>query len=461
MENFQDPSNESREPVNIDILKLYNIDQATAHPASIAQVLEQIPVDDSISVFYGLTRELQSGTFPYLEHRTQTQIVNGLPVQNIAELLNDLTSDDRTAFLEDLSLSERSRFIELLNDENKEKTLHFLKYPDDTVARLVNTNYATIAENMTIAEASIHLQELNNDTEAINVVYVVDEQGKLLDDIQIRRLVLNSPKTRISELMDQNCVYLTLEESIEEAVDKFMDYDRIVLPVVNQRNILIGVVTIDDIMDAAEGEETKSMQKFGGVDELDFPYVKTSLFKLTQKRATWLILLFVGEMLTATAMGFFESEIASAVVLALFVPLVISSGGNSGSQAATLIIRALALKEITAKDWWFVMRRELVSGLLLGSILGAIGFMRISLWQEMGWYNYGEHWMLIASTIFLSLIGIVLWGTLSGSMIPILLKKLKLDPATSSAPFVATLVDVTGLIIYFSIAASILKGTLL
>lgn len=224
---------------------------------------------------------------------------------------------------------------------------------------------------------------------------------------------------------------------------------------------MLGIITVDDILDVMEQKDTAEVQKFGGMEELDYPYVKTPFFSLIQKRAGWLIVLFLGEMFTATAMAHFEEEIASAVVLALFIPLVISSGGNSGSQAATLIIRAMALKEITIRHWWYVMRREVLSGLLLGVILGAIGFFRILLWQKMHLFNYGDHWLLLAFTIFCSLIGIVMWGTLSGSMIPIFLKKMKIDPATSSAPFVATMVDVTGLIIYFSIAAVILKGSLL
>ena len=314
---------------------------------------------------------------------------------------------------------------------------------------------------MTVAEASEYVRKNYTDSEAVNVIYVVDKVGKLLDDIQVRRLVLNPPEAMISDLMDGNFVSLDMNDTKETAVEKFMDYDRVVMPVVNEDNFLMGVVTVDDIMDVAERQETRNIHKIGGVEELDFPYVKTGFLRLTQKRATWLIILFVGEMLTATAMGYFEDEISAAVVLALFVPLVISSGGNSGSQAATLIIRALALKEITLKDWWFVMRREILSGFTLGLILGVIGFLRISVWHYLGWYDYGEYWYLIALTIFLSLIGIVLWGTLSGSMIPMLLKKINLDPATSSAPFVATLVDVTGLIIYFTIAAFILSGTLL
>ena len=261
--------------------------------------------------------------------------------------------------------------------------------------------------------------------------------------------------------MDGFCLKLDTNDSKDEAVEKFKEYDRVVLPVTNEENVLMGVITIDDVLDVEEQRNTREMQKFGGLESLEYPYVKTSFFSLVKKRAGWLIILFVGEMFTATAMGYFDKEIAKAVVLALFVPLIISSGGNSGSQAATLIIRALAVKELTLKDWWYVMRREFFSGLTLGVVLGAIGFLRISAWHYLHWYDYGAHWLLIALTIFLSLIGIVMWGTLSGSMIPIVLKKCKIDPATSSAPFVATLVDVTGLVIYFSIAAILLKGTLL
>jgi magnesium transporter len=224
---------------------------------------------------------------------------------------------------------------------------------------------------------------------------------------------------------------------------------------------LVGIVTIDDILDVAEAEATEDFQKLGGLEALDLPYVNTSVMTMIRKRAGWLIILFLGEMLTASAMGHFEDEINKAVVLVLFIPLIISSGGNSGSQAATLIVRAMSLKELTLKDWFYVMRRELFSGFSLGVILGMIGFVRIAAWQNLKLFDYGEHWFLVGITIFLSLIGIVMWGTLAGSMIPFILRRLGLDPATSSAPFVATLVDVTGLVIYFTIAAVILSGTLL
>lgn len=445
----------------VDLFQLFDLDKNTTHPSIIARMMEDKPVYEVISAYLKMTAEKRLLTFICLNPSYQHRLAKQLPDDEIEWLMNTLSSDERLAFLSGLSELEREDFMRYLSDENRRITDCFLNYQEDSVARLVNTHYATIGKEMTIAEAGIHLRKNYSDSEAINVVCIVDKTGHLLDDIQIRRLVLSSPEQVVESLMDKKCDSLRLTDKIEEAIDKFMDYDRIVLPVVDDDNKLIGVVTIDDIMDASERMETHSMQKFGAVDVLDYPYVDTSVWKLTQKRVSWLIFLFVGEMLTATAMGYFENEIASAVVLALFVPLIISSEGNSGSQAATLIIRALSLKEIGAKDWWLVMRREILSGILLGSILGSIGLLRITIWQLMGWYDYGVHWLLLGLTIFFSLIGIVLWGTLSGAMIPLLLKKLKLDPATSSAPFVATLVDVTGLIIYFSIAAIILKGTLL
>ena len=356
---------------------------------------------------------------------------------------------------------ERSTWLALLNEKNKDAVHDILGYPENSVARLINTDFATIVPEITIAEANEYLRKNHKDSEAANVIYVVDKEGKLVDDIPVRRFVLNDPEKKVADILDGFCVSLKMTDTKEDAVAKFKEYDRIVLPVTNADNLLLGVLTVDDVLDVAEQRDTKEIQNFGGVEGLDYPYVKTAFFSLIKKRATWLIVLFVGEMLTATAMGYFDAEISKAVVLALFVPLIISSGGNCGSQAATLIIRAMALKELTVKDWWFVMRREILSGLTLGFILGTIGFVRITIWQNLHFYDYGQHWFLLALTIFFSLIGIVMWGTLSGSMIPIVLKRCKLDPATSSAPLVATLVDVTGLVIYFSIAAIILKGTIL
>ena len=431
------------------------------HPAEVAKMLGSVPDDNAIQAYRSLPTTTQTMVFPYIDHLLQKKIVNKLTRPRASFILNQLISDDRIAFYSSLKGVERSSLLGLLNEANKDAVHDILGYPENSVARLINTDFATIVPEITIAEAGEHLRKNQKDTEAANVIYVVDKEGRLVDDIPVRRFVLNDPQKKVAEILDGICTSLKMTDTKEDAVAKFKEYDRTVLPVTNADNLLLGVLTVDDVLDVAEQRDTKEIQNFGGVEGLDYPYVKTAFFSLIKKRATWLIVLFVGEMLTATAMGYFDAEISKAVVLALFVPLIISSGGNCGSQAATLIIRAMALKELTVKDWWFVMRREILSGLTLGFILGTIGFIRITVWQNLHFYNYGDHWFLLALTIFFSLIGIVMWGTLSGSMIPILLKKFKLDPATSSAPLVATLVDVTGLVIYFSIAAFILKGTIL
>jgi magnesium transporter len=305
-----------------------------------------------------------------------------------------------------------------------------------------------------------HVRAHGRDSETLNVIYVVNGNNRLIDDLRIREILLAPLHAVVSDLCDNRFVSLNASDDKKEAVKVFRQYDRTVLPVIDSHGRLVGIVTLDDVLDVAEEEATREIQKFGGLEALDEPYMSTPLLEMIRKRATWLVILFLGEMLTATAMGYFQHEISRAVVLALFVPLIISSGGNSGSQAATLIIRALALGEVKLRDWWRVMHREVLSGLLLGLILGTIGFLRIALWSAFS-NLYGEHWMLVGLTVSCSLLGIVLWGTITGSMLPFLLKGLGIDPATSSAPFVATLVDVTGLIIYFSVALVILHGTLL
>ncbi len=453
----------SKKIIRGDFSSLLGFDgsKKNVHPSEIARMLVSVPKEAALKAFRSLPTASQTKVFPYLDILLQKKIAKALTQPRAAYILNELSSDDRIAFYSLLKGVERSTFLELLNEKNRDAVHDILGYPDNSVARLINTEFATISTELTIAAACEHLRQYHKDTETANVIYVVDKDGKLIDDIPVRRFVLYDPHKKVADILDGFCVSLKMTDTKEDAVAKFKEYDRIVLPVTNEENILLGVLTVDDVLDAAEQRDTKEIQNFGGVEGLDYPYVKTAFFSLIKKRATWLIVLFVGEMLTATAMSYFDTEISKAVVLALFVPLIISSGGNSGSQAATLIIRAMALKELTIKDWWFVMRREVLSGLTLGLILGTIGFIRISIWQNLHLYDYGVHWFLLALTIFFSLIGIVMWGTLSGSMIPIVLKKCKLDPATSSAPLVATLVDVTGLVIYFTIAAIILKGTIL
>ena len=441
--------------------RLFGKDDKTIQPSEVAQIFLNLPASSAVKAFQSFPEKNRITVFPYLDDLVQKQIIRDFPKAEASKILNSMSSDDLMIFLSKLKGVELSEILEYLNEKNKKAAHNLLGYPKESVARLINTEFVTIKKEMSIEEAMGHLRKYHQDSETANVVYVVDDGGRLIDDIPIRRLVLNEPGKKISDIMDGFYVKLNLNDSKETAVDIFKQYDRAALPVTNDNNLLLGVITVDDVLDVEEERNTKEMQQFGGVESLDYPYVKTSVFQLIRKRAGWLVFLFLGEMFTATAMGYFDKEISKAVVLALFVPLIISSGGNSGSQAATLIIRAMALKELSFKDWWFVMRREILSGLTLGIILGAIGLLRIITWQEFHWYNYGPHWFLLAITIFFSLIGIVMWGTLSGSMIPMVLKRFKIDPATSSAPFVATLVDVTGLVIYFTIAAIVLKGTLL
>jgi magnesium transporter len=321
-------------------------------------------------------------------------------------------------------------------------------------------HYVSVREHWTVREVLDYVRQHGEDSETLNVIYVIDDQGLLVDDVRIREFLLAPLDRRVSELMDRRFVALKATDDQEAAVGVFRQYDRSALPVTDSAGMLIGIVTIDDVLDVAEATATREIQRIGGSEALDEPYISIAFWRMIQKRAGWLTALFLGEMLTATAMGAFEAEISKAVVLALFVPLIISSGGNSGSQAATLVIRALALGEVGVRDWWRVMRRELLAGLALGAILGSIGFLRITLWSAFS-DVYGPHWLLVATTVSISLVGVVLWGSLSGSLLPFLLKRVGFDPAVSSAPFVATLVDVTGLVIYFTVATIVLRGTLL
>jgi magnesium transporter len=371
-----------------------------------------------------------------------------------------MSDDDRTDLLDELPAEVTQKLLNLLSLEERAIASKLLGYAEESVGRLMSPHFVRIRSHWTIAYALDHIRRYGKDSETMSMIYVIDKNGKLIDDLRIRQILLAQPDAQVSDLMDSRFSALRATDNRESAVQMFKDTDLIALPVTDTSDVLIGIVTIDDILDVAEQEATEDIQKMGGSEALDEPYMKINLLSMVRKRATWLVILFLSEMLTATAMGSFEHEIAKAVVLSIFVPLVISSGGNSGSQASTLIIRAMALGEVTLRDWWRVMRREFLSGLSLGMILGSIGFIRITAWAFL-FKSYGEHWFLLALTVGLSLVGIVLWGSLSGSMLPFALRRVGLDPATSSAPFVATLVDVSGLIIYFSVASVILRGTLL
>ena len=429
-------------------------------PADVAPILAELPIEQLAVLFRGCSKELAAAVFSYLEQGTRYKLLKTLTQPQTATLLNELQPDDRTAFLNELPLDLAMQLIGLLTPEERQIAQDLLAYPEHSVGRMMTLDYVTVRPEWTVREALDYIRTHGYDRETLSMIYVTDDGGHLMDDIRVRRFLLSEPETRVSALMDGNYATLAPADDREKALQIFRKYDRVALPVTDQDNKIIGIVTADDMLDVASEEATEDIQKLGGSEALDEPYTTIALGKMVKKRAGWLVVLFLGEMLTATAMSYFEDEIAKAVVLALFVPLIISSGGNAGSQAATLVIRALALGEFRLRDWWRVMRRELAAGFMLGVILGVIGFLRIVIWAQFS-NIYSDHYLLVAGTVGVSLVGIVLWGSLMGSMLPLGLKKLGFDPATSSAPFVATLVDVTGLIIYFSVAFLILRGTLL
>jgi magnesium transporter len=426
----------------------------------LADLMEPLPVEKEAIVFRLLPRDEAAQVFGYLPIERQQELLKAMAHEEVVNILNDMSDDDRTELLEELPAQVTQKLLNLLSPQERHLASKLLGYAENSVGRLMTPHFVRVRPHWTVAHALDHIRRYGLDSETMSLIYVIDENGRLIDDLRIRQILLASPETMISDLMDKRFVALKATDDQEIAVEAFKEADRNALPVTDTEGVLIGIVTVDDIFDVAEEEATEDIQKMGGTEALDEPYMEIGIPTMVRKRATWLIVLFLSEMLTATAMGKFESEIAKAVVLSIFVPLVISSGGNSGSQASTLIIRAMALGEVTLKDWWRVMRREILSGLSLGGILGTIGFIRISTWALV-FHSYGEHWLLLALTVGIALVGIVLWGTLSGSMLPFLLRRIGLDPATSSAPFVATLVDVSGLVIYFTVAAIILRGTLL
>ncbi|MEE1943618.1 magnesium transporter [Pedobacter sp. KR3-3] len=428
--------------------------------SDVEQLIDELP-QYAVKFIETLSTKRAVNVFRILDFPTQERIIKKLQSNKLTEIIRQLPPDDRTALLGELKGDAVKKLLILLPDNDRIEALHLLGYEEDSVGRLMTPDFIAVKTDWTVSRVLSHIRRYGKNSETIDVVYVIDKDGVLLDDIRIREILLADPEMRIGDLTDNRLISLNVNDPQEEAINVFRMNNRVALPVVDDQNILLGIVTVDDILWIAHEEYTEDMQKIGGTEALDEPYLDMPIFKLVKKRASWLIVLFLGEMLTATAMQHFEIELSKAVVLSLFIPLIMSSGGNSGSQASTLIIQAMALGEVTLAEWWKVMRREIVSGLLLGVTLGTIGLVRIVLWQSLHIYDYGTHWFLLSVTIFFTLIGIVLWGSLIGSMMPIIMKKLKLDPATSSAPFVATMVDVTGIVIYFSIAVLILRGTLL
>ena len=428
--------------------------------SEVADLVYEYP-DYETQIIGSLSINRAVALFKILDLAEQKRIINELPPFKTAELLNELPADDRTDFLEGLPSNVVRELIKLLTPDERKTTLNLLGYPDNSVGRLMTPEYVWVYEQNTVAEVLETIRRYGKDSETIDVIYVISSEGNYLDDIRIRDIILSDPDRKVSDIMDGRTIVLYADDDQENAANVFKMNNRVALPVVSRSMKLLGIVTIDDILWVAEEEYSEDIQKIGGTEALDEPYLDTPILKLFRKRVVWLIVLFIGELLTASVMEHFEAELAKAVVLALFIPLIISSGGNSGSQASTLVIQALAIGDITISDWWKIMKREIISGILLGTVLGIIGYFRVVVWHGIFPEVYGDHYQLIGLVLGITLLGIVLWGTLCGSMLPLALKRLGADPAVSSAPFVATLVDITGLVIYFSVAFAILSGIML
>lgn len=427
-------------------------------PVELADLVSELKEESRVVVFRLLPKDLAAETFSYCEFDTQQELLHDMAREEVGALLNDMSPDDRTQLFEDLPGNVVSELINSLNAEERSIALALLNWPEDSVGRLMTPDYVIVKKNWTVQQALDHIRNYGKDSETLNYLYVT-EHGTLIDDLHIRELLLADPERKISEILNHSMESLLATDDQETAVLKFKRLDRFALPVVDIDNKLLGIITLDDVLDVAEEQATEEMQKFGAVQALDDTYIDVGLFELVKKRATWLVVLFLGGFLTAIALDYFKTPIEKAVVLALFLPLIISSGGNSGSQAATLIVRALALGEVTLSDWWRIMRRELAAGFLLGTLLGVLGFLRLALHEPIMSGGHDVRF-IVATVIGISLIFIVMAGTIAGSMLPLLMKKLGFDPAASSAPFVATFSDVMGILIYFSIATVFLKGML-
>lgn len=430
------------------------------HPADIAEVLDDLPPEDSGVIFRILPRDVAGSAFEYLPLEQQAGLVKTLGSEQLVNVLNGMSPDDRTRLFEELPAEVTRRALASLNPDELKAARQLLGYPEGTAGRFMTPEYLTLKPTMTAHEALEFIRANGRGRETLNVLYVVDDRGALLYDVRLPDLVLAPPELKIEELPTRHMVALPATAPRADVIEAFEKYDRVALPVVDSKGVLVGIITVDDVLDVAEQEATEDIQKMGGMEALEAPYLDISLWEMLKKRGPWLTILLVSGTLTATAVGYFQDALDRAVVLGVFMPMVIASGGNSGSQATSLIIRALALRELELKDWWKVALRELKVGAALGLFLACVGFMRIVLWPQAS-HLYTQHFMLVGITVSISLASIVLMGAMVGAMLPFALRRLGLDPATASAPFVATLVDVSGLVIYFTVAMLILRGTLL
>ncbi|HZM26252.1 MAG TPA: magnesium transporter [Gemmatimonadales bacterium] len=462
--------NKSATPPTPELLYLLSGDEedfaaacADFLPADIAEGLNGLPAEAATRVVAALPFHRAVQVFDEPELTRRGELVAGLEPGRAIPLIEAMSSDQQVELFRELSDEARGRLIHVLDAPTRDSLNLLLRYPPTSAGGIMTTEFVGVPATWNVEQVKTYIREVGQAKETVYAIYVLDPKDQRLRRVvSLKEVMLADPGTSVLEVGETKKPVtvrpLTDQEDVARLISK---YDLLAIPVVDDTSRVLGIVTVDDIIDALVSETTEDVQKFGGMEALDEPYMQISLLAMVKKRAGWLCALFLGEMLTATAMGHFEAEISRAVVLALFIPLIISSGGNSGSQATSLIIRAMALREVTLRDWWRVAVRELPSGLALGSILGVIGVARILLWQGIGWYDYGPHYALVALTVGTALVGVVLFGSLAGSMLPFVLRRLGFDPASASAPFVATLVDVTGLVIYFTVALTILRGTLL
>jgi len=429
-------------------------------PALLTELVESVHGPDQVLLFRALPRALQAEVFGRLRPPVQEELLGSFTDQETRQVLAEMAPDERTALLGEVPGEMTRRLLELLSPADLKEARQLLGYPAESVGRLMTPDYVALRPDWTLEQAIAEIRRKGRDSETISRLYVIDDKGRLLDDLRLRQIILGDPGQRVWDLMNRDYPSLSAFDDRERAVREMQRHGVFALPVVDSEGVLLGIVTADDALDVAQKEATEDIQKLGGQEALGAPYLETPFWTMVRKRGGWLALLFLGEMLTASAMARYQDEIANAVVLALFIPLIISSGGNSGSQASTLVIRALSLGEVRVRDWWRIVGREIAVGLVLGLLLASIGTLRVVLWHDLFGY-YGDAFAHVALAVGLSLIGVVAWGTVSGSMLPLLLRRLGFDPAHASAPLVATLVDVSGLVIYFTIAGLILAGRLL
>lgn len=427
----------------------------------VAELLEELDNEVAIVIFRLLKKQKAADAFTYLTSGKGRELLNMFTAQQLSEVMSNLEPDERVSLMEELPGHLTQRLMNSMETDDRKLVQKLLGYPDESVGRLMTPRYVKVRKDWSIQKAMRQIRKFGQSAETVNVIYVVDNQEHLIDDLRLNQLILADPEAPISSLMDESFEALSAFDDQEDAVKMLSKYDRVAMPVVDSDGILVGIVTVDDVIDVAEEETTEDMQLMAGMDVLDDYYSQTTVFEMVKKRIGWLAFLFVGQLLTTTVMGAYEGVIANAVFLSLFIPMIISSGGNSGTQAATLIIRALSTDDINMNEWFKVLIRELLSGLFLGCIMAIVGFLVIMGWGYFVSDGLSQELILSAMVVGLSLIGVVLWGNLSGSMLPFVLSKMGLDPAVTSAPFVSTLSDVTGIIIYFSIAIALLEGVVL